>query len=199
MTQHLLLRSASLAMCLVKSSSTTRSQNGLLGIFNLIVKLQTIKREFLLLALCLGVICLNGCQRSLAYSPQGWLAGQNKLWQKSFEQYDIEISQLQGKTSDHMLSGTLTLNPKANRKFTFVEIVLLTKNQEIVAKRLIDRTVLETEPRKREHLIWLFDKPLKDIMEDPVQLKLTLEIEGQKDEILIPLNRDSYLWKNISR
>lgn len=169
--------------------------NYVLGVFEVKVSLQLIERVFILIALCLGLFILTGCQRSLAYSPQGWFFTPDKMWQKSFEKYDIEISQFQGRNSEYILSGTFILKPKTNQKISFLEVALLTKNQEIAAKRVMERPASETPLPKRQYLMWLFDKPLKDILEDPVRLKLTLKIEGQKDEILIPMNRESSFWK----
>jgi hypothetical protein len=146
------------------------------------------------LSLLIGValVLLCACDPGIGYRPRGWSSTQLNRWSSTFHKVEIEIPEIGG------LIGTESLMPEIVIHNHGDSVVIL--ESAVLKTRLADYTARPTEYEKKWEpippggkgvmtLLLEFNKPIGEVLKDPVELRLEFRIGKQKTELSVPMEK----------
>lgn len=150
-------------------------------------------RFFLLIGVAQFVL-LCACDHGIGYRPKDWSSTQPNRWSSTFDKVEIEIPEIGG------LIGTKSVMPEIvirNHGDSVVEL-----ESAVLKTRLSDYAARPTEYEKKWEpvppggnavmtLLLEFNKPIGEVLKDPVELRLKFRIGKQETELSVPMEKIS--------
>lgn len=151
-------------------------------------------RISLSLSVVIGValVVLCACDPGIGYRPRGWSSAQVNRWSNTFEKIEIEMPEIGG------LIGTESLMPEIVIHNHGDSVVVL--ESAVLKTRLSDYTARPTEYEKKWEpippggksvmtVLLEFNKPIGEVLKDPVELRLKFRIGNQETELAVPMEK----------
>ena len=146
----------------------------------------------LLIGMALVLFC--ACDHGIGYRPRDWSSTQLNRWSSTFDKVEIEIPEIGG------LIGTESLMPEIVIHNHGDSLVVL--ESAVLKTRLADYTARPTEYEKKWEpippggkgvmtLLLEFNKPIGEVLKDPVELRLRFSTGKQETEISVPMEKMS--------
>jgi len=144
----------------------------------------------------LAALLITACDPGLHYQPKDWSRKESPWFAKSFGGLEIEITDMGGLIVNETLLPEMKIYNRAGSPATLERAILKAGGTEYVGKPSGEREkVWESVPpneTRRLTMYWKFDKPIYEILKDPVELVLMVKIGDELKEISIPMVKEPH-------
>ena len=156
---------------------------------------RTIKNRILVL-LFLGVtlFLLCSCDPGIGYRPKGWSSVQQNRWSNTFEKIEIEMPEIGGLIGTESLMPEMTIHNHADSVVILESAVLKTTLSDYAARPTEYEKNWQPIPPGGKGVMTLlleFNKPIGQVLRDPVELRLKFRIGKQETELSVPMEKVS--------
>lgn len=144
--------------------------------------------HLLIIIIVLFLAALFACDIGLHYTPRYWTLGPDAYWIHSYSIVEFAIKTVGGLVGSPGLSNELIVrNHSQNQTIRMLAVNLKTRTGDY--KGNVNIAPTEPQQMNRGFFFWEFDKTIKDILIDPVELVLHFRI-GDEDKFLsVPMDR----------
>ncbi|HBB87810.1 MAG TPA: hypothetical protein DC047_09365 [Blastocatellia bacterium] len=144
----------------------------------------------LLIGVALFLLC--ACDHGIAYRPRGWLSTQLNRWSNTFDKVEIEIPEIGGLIGTESLMPEIVIHNHGDSVVVLESAVLKTRLADYSARPTEHERQWETIPPGGKGVMTLlleFNKPIAEVLKDPIELRLKLRIGKQGTELSVPMER----------
>jgi len=157
---------------------------------------QGVNKKHILVSLLVGVslFLLCACDPGIAYRPGGWSSTQQNRWSNTFEKIEIEIPELGGLIGTESLMPEMTVHNHADSVVILESAVLKTRLSDYAARPTEYEKNWQPIPPGGKGVMTLlleFNKPISEVLKDPVELRLKFRIGKQETELSVAMEKVS--------
>jgi hypothetical protein len=136
-------------------------------------------------------LVIFACDRGVYYQPKDWPKGEHPWFYKSFEQLDMKITDLGGLVGKDHLIPEIMIRNRTNSPVVLERVTLKAGGAEYLARPFGEQSWEAVPPDDTRRLALYFDvgKSIHEILNDPVEVVLLLNMGDSQKEIPIPMVR----------
>jgi len=131
------------------------------------------------------------CDPGIHNSPKDWASAEGGRFATTVGLFDITMRRIGGLIGETWLEPEITVTNHAKLPAVIDRAVLKANGLEHIARPFGDKKWVTISPgeTKKIDITWEFDKPIYEILEDPVELDLTIKLGGDDTEVKIPMTK----------
>ncbi|MFL6230455.1 MAG: hypothetical protein ACJ741_16915 [Pyrinomonadaceae bacterium] len=147
----------------------------------------------LIWALIAVALLCSACDPGVSYTPKDW-ANANYSYSRSFDELDVEMPRLGGLIGRKWLTPEVSIRNRGKYPATLERVVLKANGSEYPAKPASPEGVsgwegIQPGATRRVTLDWEFDRPIYEILKDPVALRMSFKVGSEEKVIDVPMLR----------
>jgi hypothetical protein len=134
----------------------------------------------------MSLLMLSACDVGHHYKPKDWTPVSDLQWKQTFGPAEIQWHNLGGLVGEKVTDIGMLITNHSDNSFVAVKSAILKTGKGEYSATKGSKLIAPGETRV-DVIFWTFKEPLIEVLVDPVEIQLTLQIGEQESLFIIPM------------